>query len=119
MKNEETKSEETTEMEKPIALRIKLKADAKAIRALKIKTKAAQRNEGYAVYSNLQSQLYYKRREYRHYHIACCELFGRTREQIERTVKGEEADNGLINQIKRLNQWTGERDEKAICTDQT
>jgi hypothetical protein len=38
--------------------------------------------------------------EFRHHHIACCELKGRTREQIERPAKYNPANQKYINQIK-------------------
>lgn len=38
--------------------------------------------------------------DYRHHHIAYCELRGRTREQIEIPAKGNEPNNGYITTIK-------------------
>ena len=71
----------TNKLEGPFALRAELKEEVKALRELKYETKDAQRNGGN--YPALQFKLYVNKRNYRHRHIACCELFGRTRDEIE------------------------------------
>jgi len=52
-------------------------------------------------------------REYRHRHIAYCELRGRTREQIERPREGNEPDEKLIESIKE--NLRKKANEEAIC----
>jgi hypothetical protein len=45
------------------------------------------------------------RNDYRHYHIAYCEVRGRTREQIEKPAEGNEPDERRIDMIKRSLLW--------------
>lgn len=51
-------------------------------------------------------------REFRHYHIAYCEIRGRTRDQIEHPGENHKANEDRINSIK--NMWMGKINE-ALC----
>ena len=62
------------------------------------------------------------RDDYRHHHIAYCELRGRTREQIEIPRKGNEPNNGYVDTIKekwlnklREYEQAQEVDHEALC----
>lgn len=52
--------------------------------------------------------------EYRHYHIAYCELRGRTRDQIEKPREGNSPNESKINKIKELYS-EGVENEKTLC----
>jgi hypothetical protein len=47
-------------------------------------------------------------RDYRHHHIAYCELRGRTRDQIEKPREDNKPNEYEINRIKTLYAWTPE-----------
>jgi len=88
-----------------------LKEEAVQIRKLKIATKNAQR-EGKREASSLQCRLHYKRQDYRHHHIAYCELLGRTRDQIEPYYRPENPPNEhQIRKIKEEYAWSPEEIE--------
>ena len=53
--------------------------------------------------------------EFRHKHIARCEMIGTKREQIEQPAENNTPNQTYITQIKE--EWT-KRIEKAICVDQ-
>ena len=120
-KNEKTKTNTDTR-EKPFILRDWLKIEGQEIRELKEETKNAQRSgKGYA---SLQSKLHYKRQNFRHHHIACCELFGRSREEIETPRKDNYPNEYAIQSAKERYAWSPEaikaykeRNEKALCLD--
>lgn len=62
----------------------------------------------YEIEQHIQSLKY----TYRHYHIACSELRGKTREQIENPRKDNPANNTYIEEIKKE---IKEKYEKTIC----
>lgn len=104
-KNEkDTDQIENTEktVEKPFILRAWLKDEAVGIRKLKEEIKVARGTKA----STLQSKLHYKRQQYRCHHIACCELFGRTREEIETPNAGNEPNETAIESAKYRYDWT-------------
>ena len=47
-------------------------------------------------------------KDFRHHHIAYCELRGRTRDQIEQPRDNNYPDEGAINRIKTEYAWTPE-----------
>lgn len=84
-----------------------LKAEALELRAFKAHTKEAQRTkkpefttwpEYHKCWLAQPSRLHYKKKEYRHMHIAYCMLRGRTYEQIEPKVReGNPVNADLLN----------------------
>ncbi len=106
-----------------------LKDTASQIRKVRAEFKNAQRNDiynsntGYK-YIELQHQLLKLQYEYRHHHIAYCELRGRTRSQIEPKIREHnEPNESYIKQIKEKYAWTPEeiqayeerKNAKALC----
>ena len=55
------------------------------------------------------------KKEFRHKHIARCEMMGRTRDQIERPAENNQPDEKYIAQIKE--KWMV-RINEAICSDE-
>lgn len=90
-------------MRKIDELKLKLKGMAEDIKKSNAVLKEAQRNDYGS--SNLMFKLYLKRREFRHHHIAYCELRGRTRDQIEKPREHNEADEYTILNIKNAFAW--------------
>lgn len=83
--------------------------------AVQIRERKGCRKEGkrgneslYRIEHNIQELKYI----YRHYHIACSELRGRTREQIEKPRKENPANNNYIETIKTE---IKEKYEKTLC----
>jgi len=88
-----------------------LKDTASQIRSAKFQFKQAQKNEGTSasITFGLQHQLRKLQYEYRHHHIAYCELRGRTRSQIEPKIREHnEPNETYIKQIKEKYAWTPE-----------
>lgn len=56
-----------------------------------------------------RQNLYYNRYEFRHLHIAYCELRGRSREQIENPSENNKPNTEYINQLKQI--WMEKIDE--------
>jgi len=56
----------------------------------------------------IQSDLHYMKIDYRHHHIAYCELRGKSRDQIEKPETGNEPNEYLITEIKLKYAWTPE-----------
>lgn len=84
-------------------LKLTLKTSADEIRAKTAELKAAQHSgcTGATLMQELATDSYYAR----HYHIAYCELRGRTRDQIERPRKDHPADEALILKVKAQYAW--------------
>ena len=92
-------------MRKIDELKLKLKGLAEEIKTKNTKLKEVQRSKGAASGSYLMFELYQTRYEFRHYHIAYCELRGRTRDQIEKPREHNEANERLIEKIKIEYAW--------------
>jgi len=90
-------------MRKIDELKLKNKETSKQLRERNLKLKENQK-QGKCC-SNEMCSLYYARKEYRHYHIAYCELRGRTRDQIEKPRRGNEVNEQLIQNIKNEYAW--------------
>lgn len=84
-------------------------------RALDIHNVKVERNEAYRS-GNKGWEVQYKlnnlQYEFRHRHIARCELRGKTREQIETPSENHPANEKYITKIKE--EWT-RRYEEALC----
>jgi len=108
-----SKIKELKELLKSIA------SEIKQDKVVLVKTQKAGGMAGMLMYS-----LYRKRRNYRHHHIAYCELRGKTRDQIEKP-KYHMPDEFEIERIKKAYAWTPEeiaaynerkaKHEQAIC----
>jgi len=87
-------------------LKKELKTKAQALRETKARLKEEQRNgSGYKA-STMQIGLLNLKRDYRHHHIAYCELRGRTREQIEKYCRHNNKPNeNTIFSIKEQYAW--------------
>ena len=83
-----------------------LKETAAEIRITRHQYKEAQR--GKTTEWGLLGKLLKLQREYRHHHIAYCELRGRTREQIERPRDNHMPNESYIDDIKELYAWSEE-----------
>ena len=91
-----------------------LKETATEIRETRCKFKEAQRNRTGSC--QLRRKLEGLQYEYRHHHIAYCELRGRTREQIERKVRdGNHPNETYINNILDAYAWTHEEIESYMA----
>lgn len=90
-------------------LKLYLKETATKIRQLKAAIPELQR-AGKA-YWREQGSLASAKYEYRHHHIAYCELRGRTRDEIESPRDGNEPNESHINRIKEQYAWTPEEIE--------
>ena len=98
-----------------------LKDTASQIRETRKQFKEAQRTGGSCEFHWQLLKLQY---DYRHHHIAYCELRGRTRLQIEPKIREHnEPNETYIQQIKEKYAWTIEEieaykertDAKALC----
>ena len=97
---------------KPIEqLKKYLKVTAENIRKTRFQYKEAQRNGLYNVYCRLCWDLLRLQRDYRHHHIAYCELRGRTRDQIEQPRENNSPSEIRIQEIKKKYAWTPEEIE--------
>jgi len=76
-----------------------LKDTAQQIRQARAESKEFQRQHN-GSYGSAHSKQVYLSWDYRHYHIAYCELRGRERSEIERPKKGNEPDETRIASIK-------------------
>jgi hypothetical protein len=92
---------ETKEFLKETAVKIRKNKDCRK--------KDKRGNESLYVIEQRIQELKYT---YRHYHIACSELRGKTREQIEVPRKDNPANNNYIEKIKKE---IKEKYEKTIC----
>jgi len=98
---------------------------ATQIKETRYQYKLAQKTNVYNVYIELLRKLLGLQFEYRHHHIAYCELRGKDRKQIEnKNRKYNEPSEAYIKQIKEKFAWTQEEidiynerknNEKAIC----
>lgn len=86
------------------------KTRAKKIRELKNSRKQDKRN-GRALW-RIESEIMSKKWEFRHTHIAYCELRGRSREQIECPREGNKASQYRIDKLKE--EWAGKISEN-VC----
>ena len=96
-----------------------LKTLALEIRVVKNEIKKGMR-ENQLVYK-LQWDLTSKRYEFRHRHIARCELRGRTRDEIEKPAENNKTNDAYIEQIKkdwteRINEAIRSNQERSVCT---
>ena len=91
-------------------LKEKLKSWAKQIRHLK-STRKQDKREGRAL-QDIEFDIYRLRREFRHHHIASCEMCGRTRLQIEIPSEGNKPSEDYITKIKE--EWMEEETDEAI-----
>ncbi len=90
-------------MRKIDELKLKLKGMAKDIKDTRIQLREAQKNNGAS--SSIMFALYLKRCTYRNYHIAYCELRGRSRDQIEKPREHNNANEYEIEKIKKAFAW--------------
>ena len=91
-----------------------LKETAAQIRTTRYQYKEAQRTGArISIIWNLIVQLDKLRRDYRHHHIAYCELRGRQRDQIEQTHRKDtlRPNENEIQRIKKEYAWTPEEIE--------
>ena len=91
-------------MRKIDELKVLLKNQAEKIKKTRIELKEKQRansNERWRLQWNLKDYSF----EFRHHHIAYCELRGRTRDQIEKPKEGHEACENTINLLKFKYAW--------------
>lgn len=80
-------------------LKLRLKEKAANIVLMRSTLKASQKANG-AGASTLMHRLHYAGKDYRSYHIAYCELRGRTRDQIEKPRQDNPANEYVIAQLK-------------------
>jgi hypothetical protein len=92
-------------MRKIDELKLKLKGMAEEIKKKNMKLKEVQKSKGSSSGSYLMFELYQTRYEFRHYHIAYCELRDKTRDQIEKPREYNEANECLIEKIKIEYAW--------------
>lgn len=90
-------------MRKIDELKVLLKSQAEKIKKSRIELKNKQRAG--EVCWRLQWDLKDYAFEFRHHHIAYCELRGRTRDQIEKPKEGHEACENTINNLKIKYAW--------------
>jgi len=83
--------------EKLFELKTDLKGKAKKIKADRQEHKQQQREQND---HSMGWEVYKLSRDFRHHHIAYCELRGRTRDQIEQPREGNEPNEKLIDSIK-------------------
>jgi len=96
-------------------LKVKNKGLAKEIQDARIEHKETQRgNLRKDPVWKTEARLKHLQYEFRHHHIAYCELRGRTRDQIEQTHRDDTPtpDEGYIRAIKDMYAWTPEEIEK-------
>jgi ABC-type phosphate transport system auxiliary subunit len=90
-------------------LKLHIKETAIRIRKTRFQHKEAQRANLMRVANKLLRELHGLQYEYRHHHIAYCELRGRTREEIEGKVRDDNHPNETyINNILDAYAWTPE-----------
>lgn len=117
---------EETEIRNIDKLKAKKEELAAAIRKTRPEHKEAQRGNGTQPSWSLGAKLKRLQYEYRHHHIAHCELRGRTRKEIENKNRDDNHPNeAYIQCLKDQYAWTPEeitayterraRHEKAIC----
>jgi alpha-D-ribose 1-methylphosphonate 5-triphosphate diphosphatase PhnM len=101
-----------------------LKDTAKQIKIVRPQFKEAQRSGVFFTYYGIHIQLKKLQYEYRHHHIAYCELRGKTRLQIEPKVREyHEPNESYVKLLKKKYAWTPEeiqayeekRNAKAVC----
>ena len=93
-----------------------IKETAPQLRITKAHHKEAQRDGQINRANKLLRELHGLQYEYRHHHIAYCELRGRTREQIERNVRNDHRPNETyINNILDAYAWTPEEIEAYMA----
>ncbi len=96
--------------QKRLELKEMLKSWAKQIRHLKSTRKQGKR-EGRSL-QDIEFDIYKLKREFRHHHIACCEMRGRTRLQIEVPSDNNKPNEDYITKIKE--EWMEEEIDEAI-----
>ena len=106
-------------------LKAYLKDTAAQIKESTKQLKKYQKEEQYTIYSGLQRRIPILQYDYRHHHIAYCELRGIPRDRIEKPKDKHLPNESYIAQIKEKYAWTPEeievynerraRHEKAIC----
>jgi len=90
-------------------LKAQLKETANEIRRTRFHHKEAQRANLLTTANKLLWKLHDLQYEYRHHHIAYCELRGRTRDQIEPKIRENNNPNErYIREIKEKYAWTPE-----------
>jgi len=87
-------------------LKESLKKTAREIRGTRYQYREAQRNRkiSYKLLRQLEALQY----EFRHHHIAYCELRGRTRDEIEHPNDNHYPNERYIEQIKEKFAWSEE-----------
>ena len=85
-------------------LKAELKTKAQNIKDTRARLKIAQRKGGYKA-GTMQCGILSLIRDFRHHHIAYCELRGRTRDQIENPRIDNLPDESTINRIKEEYAW--------------
>lgn len=84
---------------KYIALKYELKELAKEIKNWKSWRKPKNRVGFDLQQWDVDEAIYYRSRDFRHKHIAYCQLRGRTRQEIERPAKNNLPDEKIIEEI--------------------
>jgi len=95
---------------KRLELKEKLKSWGKQIRYLK-NTRKQDKREGRTL-QDIEFDIYKLKREFRHHHIAYCEMRGRTRLQIELPSEDNKPSEDYITKIKE--EWMEEEIDEAI-----
>ena len=113
MKNTENieKTESTESTERNIdKLKAKNKELALAIRKARIEHKETQRGNRSGSSWKTEAKLKSLQRDFRHHHIAYCELRGRTRKQIEPKLRDDtpRPEGAYISRIKEEYAWSPE-----------
>jgi hypothetical protein len=96
------------------AIKQEVKDLASQIKETRSNLKDIQRTGSGAAWKE-QMQLSYLQRDFRHKHIARCEMRGRTRDEIEKPSENNLPNEILIQRIK--NEWTA-KIEEAVRADQ-
>lgn len=86
-------------------LKNEIKTKAQIIKETRARLKEEQRNgSGYKA-GAMQCGILSLKRDYRHHHIAYCELRGRTRDQIEQPKRDNYPNEAIIERIKEEYAW--------------
>jgi hypothetical protein len=93
---------------------IKKSQNERANEIRELKSKAAEESRENTLFAaGLQSELVGKKYQFRHFHIARCEMRGRTRDQIESPATRTKPDEKFIAKIKK--DWTNTLE--TLCPD--
>lgn len=86
-------------------LKAELKTKALNLKDTRARLKTEQRNGGGYKAGTMQCGMLSLKRDFRHHHIAYCELRGRTRDQIENPHTDNHPNEATIKRIKEEYAW--------------